>query len=147
MGYTSIVCGVTGSDPSQKAALEAAVLAAEHKANLTYVFAVDTEFLKISLGGRSSSSMAEDSLDHLGGHMLDTAEQAAISKGVHPKKVLRHGPVLEVLRQVIAEERAELLVLGHENRTFFEKVLFKGSVEEHVEKLKEQLGIEILVVN
>ncbi len=146
MGYTSIVCGVTGSEMSQKAALEAAALASEHSAKLTYVFAVDMEFLKASLGGRVSSSMAEDSLDHLGGHMLDNAEQLAKSKGVSPKKVVRHGPVLEVLKQVIVEEKAELLVLGHESRTFFEKVLFKGEVEDHIEELKKQMGIDVIVI-
>jgi hypothetical protein len=45
MAYRSIVCGVTGSAHAQKAALEAAVLAKENHATLTYVYAVDIRFL------------------------------------------------------------------------------------------------------
>jgi len=39
MGYTSIVCGVTGSAHAQKAALEAGALAKRDNAKLTYVVA------------------------------------------------------------------------------------------------------------
>jgi len=146
MGYTSIVCGVTGSAHSQKAALEAAALAKQHGARLTYVYAVDISFLKGSMGGRLSSDLAEDTLDHLGGHILDYAEELAKSQEVAPKKVVRRGDVLEVIKQVVLEEKADLLVLGHENRTFFEKALFKGNVEDHIEKLKQETGTEVTVV-
>ena len=57
-----------------------------------------------------------------------------------PKKIVRRGTVLEVLKQVVQEEKADLLVLGHEERTFFEKALFKGNVEDHVEELKTTDG-------
>ena len=145
MTYTSIVCGVTGSAHSQKAALEAAALAKQHSAKLTYVFAVDIGFLRTSVGGLSTS-LAEDGLEHLGDHILEYAEQLAQSQGVTPKKVVRRGAVLEVLKQVVREEKADLLVLGHENRTVFEKALFKGSVEDHIDELKVQTGIEVTVV-
>ena len=145
MKYTSIVCGVTGSAHAQKAALEAAVLAKQHNARLTCVYAVDIGFLKAGIGGLSTS-LAEDGLERLGGHILGYAEQLAQSQGVAPKKIVRRGAVLEVLKQVILEEKADLLVLGHENRTFFDKILFKGSVEDHIEELKQQTGTEVTVI-
>ena len=61
MAYTSIVCGVTGSAHSQKAALEAAALAKQHNARLTYVYVVDVGSLTASIGGLSKS-LAEDGL-------------------------------------------------------------------------------------
>lgn len=146
MGYTSIVCGVTGSAHSQKAALEAAALAKKDNARLTYVYVVDIGFLRSGIAVQLSSGFAEDSLERLGSHILDYAEQLAQSQGVTPKKVLRRGLVLDVIKQVVEEEKADLLVLGHENRTFFEKALFKGSVEDHVEELKKQTGTEVTVV-
>jgi nucleotide-binding universal stress UspA family protein len=146
MGYTSIVCGVTGSTHAQKAALEAAVLAKENNARLTYVYAVDIGFLRSGITVQLSSEFAEDSLMHLGSHILEHAEKLAESQGVSAKKVVKKGPVLEVLRAVVAEEKADLLVLGHENRTFFEKAFFKGGVEDHVQELKEQTGVEVTVV-
>ncbi|MHC1728902.1 MAG: universal stress protein [Syntrophobacteraceae bacterium] len=145
MKYTSIVCGVTASTHSQKAAMEAVALAKQHNAKLAYVYAVDIGFIKSSVGGLSRS-LAEDGLDHLGEHILEYAEQLAQSQGVTPKKIVRRGPVLEVLKQVCLEEKADLLVLGHENRTFFEKTLFKGNVEEHIEELKQQTGTEVTVI-
>ncbi|MFH0998005.1 MAG: universal stress protein [Pseudomonadota bacterium] len=145
MKYTSIVCGVTGSSHSQKAAMEAAALAKQHNSRLTYVYAVDIAFLKSGIGGLSTS-LAEDGLEHLGSHILDYAEQLAQSHGVAPKKIVRRGNVLEVLKQVLLEEKADLLVLGHEPQTFFEKVLFKGTVEDHVEELQKQTGAEVTVI-
>jgi nucleotide-binding universal stress UspA family protein len=145
MTYTNIVCGVTGSAHSQKAAMEAAVLAKQHNAKLTYVYAVDAGFLRGSVGGMSTGIM-EDGLTHLGEHILEYAEQLAQSQGVTPKKVVRSGAVLEVLKQMLLEEKADLLVLGHEDRTFFEKTLFKGSVEDHIDELKKQTGTEVTVI-
>lgn len=145
MKYTSIVCGVTGSAHAQKAALEAAVLAKQHNARFTCVYVVDISFLKAGIGGLSTS-LAEDGLERLGSQILGFAEQLAQSQGVTPKKIVRRGAVLEVLKQVVLEEKADLLVLGHENRTFFDKVLFKGSVEDHIEELKQQTGAEVTVI-
>jgi nucleotide-binding universal stress UspA family protein len=145
MAYTSIVCGVTGSPHSQKAALEAAALAKQDNARLTFVYAVDVEFLKGSIGGMSVG-LAEDGLEHLGTHILDHAEQLAESHGVTPKKVIRRGDPLKVLKEVVLEEKGDLLVIGDEDRSFFDKVLFDGSVEEHVAELKQQTGTEVKVI-
>jgi len=145
MAYTSIVCGVTGSAHAQKAALEAAVLAKRDNAKLTYVYVVDVGFLRGSVGGMSTG-IAGEGLERLGEHILGFAEQLAQSQGVSPKKIVRRGAVLEVLKQVVLEEKADLLVLGHEERTFFEKALFKGSVEDHAEELKQQTGTEVAVI-
>jgi nucleotide-binding universal stress UspA family protein len=145
MGYTSIVCGVTGSAHAQKAALEAAALAKRDNARLTYVYAVDVGFLKGSVGGMSSG-LAGEGLERLGEHILDYAVELAQSQGVTPKKIIRRGAPLEVLKQVVQEEQADLLVLGHEERSFFEKALFKGEVEDHVEELKQRTGAEVTVI-
>jgi nucleotide-binding universal stress UspA family protein len=65
MGYKTIVCGVTGSLHSQKAALEAAIMAVKSQAELIYVYVVDVSFLKRGSGFITSGAVA-DSLDHLG---------------------------------------------------------------------------------
>lgn len=146
MAYRSIVCGVTGSAHAQKAALEAAVLAKENNAALTYVYAVDIDFLRSGITVQLPPEFAEDSLTHLGGHIVELAGKLADSQGVKAKKVVRKGPILKVLQAVVSEEQADLLVLGHENRTFFEKAFFKGNVEDHVQELKDQTGIEVAVI-
>ena len=146
MAYTSIVCGVTGSLHAQEAALQAAILAKEHGARLTYVYAVDLSFLRGGITMNLPSNDVGKSLERLGGHILAMAEEIAKTQGVSPKKVIRQGKALEVLKSVVQEAKADLLVLGHEKRTFFEKALFQGEVEDHVEELKKQTGAEVNIV-
>jgi nucleotide-binding universal stress UspA family protein len=145
MKYTSIVCGVTGSKHAQKAALEAAALAKEHGARLTYVYAVDAGFVKGSVGGLSTG-LAEDGLARLGDHILDYAAELAQAQGVSPKKIVRRGAVLEVLKEVMKEEKGDLLVLGHEEKSFFDRLRFKDGVEDHIEELKQQTGAQVTVI-
>jgi nucleotide-binding universal stress UspA family protein len=146
MAYKKIVCGVTASAHSQKAALKAARLAKQDGAELIYVYAVDVTFLE---GGRTVSlteDVVADSLEKVGKYILELAGQIAAAQEVKPKKILRRGRVLDVLKLVMSEEKADLLVLGHEKRTFFEKALFKGDVEDHIQELKSQTGTEVIVI-
>jgi nucleotide-binding universal stress UspA family protein len=145
MAYKNIVCGVTGSEASHKAAQEAARMAKENQAGLTFVYAVDASFLK-GITIELTSDYAEKTLQHLGGQILDKAEEIALAQGVKPKKVLRQGLILEVIKQVLFEEKADLLIIGHEDRTFFEKVLFKGEVEDHVQELIKQTGVSVTII-
>ncbi len=145
MAYKSIVCGVTGSEGSAKAQAEAVRLAKENSAALAFVYAVDASFLKgITVGLRPE--YAEKTLEHLGGHILEEAETLAKAQGVTPKLVLAKGAVLAVLKQAVASEKADLLVLSDDGRTFFEKVLFGGEVSDHVAALGSETGIAVLVV-
>jgi nucleotide-binding universal stress UspA family protein len=143
MEYTSIVCGVTGSAHSQKAALEAAYLAKKNGARLTYVYAIDITFLR---GGITGLQQVEKSLERLGNHILEFAADMALTLGVTSKKMVGKGSVLEVLKKTILEEKADLLVLGHEERTFFEKALFKGNVEDQIKEMKKQTGVDVTMV-
>lgn len=145
MAYKQIVCGVTGSEPSQKAAREAARLAKENQAALTYVYAVDVKFLK-GMTVQLTPDFAEKALEHLGGHILERAAEGAAAEGLDPRKIIRTGAVLDVLKDTLREEKADLLVLGHEDRSFFEKILFGGEVEDHVQELIKQTGVNVLVV-
>ncbi len=90
--------------------------------------------------------MVADSLDKLGVQILESAEEIVKTQGEVPKKILRKGPVIDALKQVIQEEKADLLAMGHEDRTFIEKTLFKGDIEDHVEEIKKQIGAEVTVI-
>ena len=146
VAYKKIVCGVTASAHSQKAALEAARLAKENGAELVYVYVVDLSFLKGGKSGSLSSDVVAQSIEKLGRQIVDLAEQIAVSEGVKPVKIVRKGNVLEVLGQIMTEQKADLLVLGHEKRTFFEKHLFEGDVEDHIQELKARTGAEVTII-
>ncbi|HET6488272.1 MAG TPA: universal stress protein [Syntrophales bacterium] len=146
MAYKKIVCGVTASAAAARAALEAASLAKLHGAQLFYVYAVDLDFLKSGRMGNLSQDVIAQSIEKIGKQIVDTAEQIAASEGVKPEKIVRRGTVLDVLEQVMSEQKADLLVLGHEERTFVEKHLFKGDVEDHVQELKARTGAEVKII-
>ncbi|MFA4917022.1 MAG: universal stress protein [Syntrophales bacterium] len=143
MAYQCIVCGVTGSAHAQGAALEAALLAKEQNARLIYVYAADTSFLK---GGVARQKGVEDSLLRMGEQILEMAGELAKTQGVTPKKVVRKGPAMEVLKAVVLEEKADLLILGHEKRTIFEKAMFRGEVEDHVKELQNLTGVAVKII-
>lgn len=147
MGYNCIVCGVTGSVHAQKAALEAAVLAKKDGAKLVFVYAADGSFLGQSLMAEVSQGHVEDSLVRMGNHILDNVAELVAPLGVVPEKIVRKGAPLEVIRQVVLERKADLLVVGHENRTRFERKLVKGEVEQHAEALEKATGANVMVVS
>jgi len=146
MGYKCIVCGVTGSESAHKAALEAAALARKDSAKLIYVYAVDASFLGRSLMAEMSQAHVEDSLVNLGNHILDHAEELAGHLGVIPEKIVKKGSPMQVLKDVVLDKEADLLVVGHEQRTRFERKLIHGEVEEHIEEFKRETGVEVSIV-
>ncbi len=145
MALNSIVCGVTGSEASEKATLAAARMAKEAGAALTLVYVVDASFL-YGLTIQLRPEFAEQSLAHLGGHILDRGEEIAQGVGLSVKKVLRRGKILQVLQDVIREEAADVLVVGDEGRTFAEKVLFGGQVVDNVKEIEARTGVPVKVI-
>lgn len=146
MKYKCIVCGVTGSAHAQKAALEAATLAKKENATLIFVYAVDASFLEGSLMAEVSGGHVQDALVKLGNHILDHAEELIRPLGVVPKKVVKRGVPLQVLQEVVLEEKADLLMIGHEERTRIERKLTKGEVEKHIASFKKATGVEVTIV-
>ncbi len=145
MGYKKIVCAVTGSEVSERAAREAAFLARESGASLIFLYAVDASFLQ-GMTVELRPEFAEKSLEHMGGHILERMEELAKKEGVRARGVLKRGRLMEVLRELALEEGADLLVLGREEPSFFEKVLFRDEVEDHVKELKKRTGVEVMLV-
>ncbi len=89
MAYKKIVCGVTASAHSQKAALESARLARQDGTEFVYVYAVDLDFLAGGRMGSLSQDVIGTSLEALGRHILNYAEQIAAAEGVKPRKLVR----------------------------------------------------------
>ncbi len=141
-----IVCGVTGSEASLNAASHAARMAKERNAQLVYVFAIDLRFLD-GMAIELSGHVAAEALRQVGATILERAASVAHAYAVTPKNVLREGPVLQVLKDVVREERATVLVIGRDPHSFFEKVVFKRDwVEDHIQELKAETGVDVVVV-
>jgi nucleotide-binding universal stress UspA family protein len=145
MPTKTIVCGVTGSENSEKAVRAASPMASAQGARLTFVDVVDVGFLS-GLTVQLRPKYAEDFLERLGGKILDEAAAIASSVGVCAKKVLRKGKALEEVIKVIKEESADTLVVGDEGRTFAEKVLFGNRLPDNVKELERRAGVAVSIV-
>jgi nucleotide-binding universal stress UspA family protein len=145
MTTKSIVCGVTGSDNSEKAVKAASQMAAAQGARLTFVYIVDIGFMS-GLTIQLRPKYAGDFLERLGEKILDEAEQVASTEGVTAKKVLKKGKVIDELARVIKEESADTLVVGDEGRTFAEKVLFGNRLPDNVKELEKRLGVTVSII-
>lgn len=144
-GYRNIICGVSGSQVSQKAVLGASLLCKENDAHLILVYAVDVSFVK-GVTVELPSGFAEEQIERLGKRVLEEAEQIAKEEGVDCEKLMRTGSMVDVLAEVAAERGGDLLVLSLEPRSFFEKVLFRAAIEEEVEELRSRTGREVVVI-
>jgi nucleotide-binding universal stress UspA family protein len=145
MAVKSIVCGVTGSENSEKAVKAASEMAAVEKARLTFIFVVDVRFMS-GLTVQLRPKYAEDFLERLGEKILDEALIVASSKGVTAKKTLRKGRVLDEVVKVIKEEGADLLVAGDEGHFFAEKVLFGSRVPDNIKEMERRSGVTVKVI-
>lgn len=143
--YKTIVCGVTGSEISQKAVLGASLLSKENDAHLILVYAVDISFVK-GMTVELPIGFAQEQMERLGRRVLEEAEQIARQQGVECEKVMRTGALVEVMEGLAQERGGELLVLGLESKSFFEKVLFGASIEEQVEELRRRTKMEVLII-
>jgi nucleotide-binding universal stress UspA family protein len=145
MAIRCIICGITGSESSEKAVAAAAEMAKDHAARLTFVYVVDTRFLQ-GLTIQLRPEFAEDFLSRLGGKILEEAVGIAQSKGVTAKKALRKGKVLNEVIKVIKEEGADYLVVSDEGRTFAEKMLFGDRLPDNIKELEKRAGVPVKVV-
>lgn len=120
----SIVCGVTGSLGSQRAAADAAVLAAQTGAKLTYVHVVEPPSPAERFSDPLTRAFKEAMLVEIGIKILINAERIATARGVAPVKYLKKGPLAKCLLEVAKELDSDLLVLGGRRGTIFEKAGF-----------------------
>jgi nucleotide-binding universal stress UspA family protein len=145
MATKSVVCGVTGSENSEKAVKAASQMAAAEGSRLTFLFVVDVGFLR-GLTVQLRPKYAEDFLERLGAQILDEAAAVAASLGVTAKKVLRKGKIMDEVTEVLKEESADLLVVGDEGHTFAERVLFGHRPPDSVKEMERRTGVAVKVI-
>lgn len=143
--YRTIVCAATGTEVSQKAVMGACLLARENDAHLILVYAVDVSFVK-GMTVELPTGFAEEQMERLGTRVLDEAEEIAREQGVNCEKVMRKGSLLRVAAEVAAEREGDLLVVGLESRSFFEKVLLRDAFDEQLEELRRQTAMQVVVI-
>ena len=145
MGYRKILCAVTCSDESQRGAVKAAELARQSQAELVYFFVGDPVFLN-GISFCAQFDMLKDNFDKLAKLALDSACEIAAKHDVTPRTLVVYGSVVPELKKLLSTEQADLLVVGHEERNRFMEFVYKDGVEEGAERLRKELGFNLLVV-
>ena len=105
MEYPNIVCGVTGSAHAQKAALEAAVLAKQHNANLIYVYVVDIDLSQRRYPGLPHQDVEEVDWNVSAITSWNLRSRLALTQGVTPKKIVRRGDRPGSVEEVVVRRK------------------------------------------
>lgn len=128
----SIVVGVDGSPPSDKAVTAACEMAGAFHAHLTVVAAcAPPPIYPSEMGPLASSPEAGSSLRQRYEELVRRKVQEVRASGVDVEGLVREGPPADVLLSVVEEKKADLLVVGSQGLSRTKRLLL-GSVSMSV---------------
>lgn len=143
----SIICAVYGKPSSHATTSRAIDLALEHKAKLTFVHAIDAEFLKSSTPSMIALKTVYKQLHDLGIFAMQTLTDQAAQRGVAEVSYLvREGNVQEQLRQTILDLRPDMLVIGKPTTTLGSIVFKEKELDQFIAQLKQELALAVEIV-
>jgi nucleotide-binding universal stress UspA family protein len=135
-----IICatrGGAGSRAVQRLALE---YASESGAQLIFLYVTDTS----SITGIDDSLLPaiQAELDWVGKALLRVAQNRAKGVGVTSEIVLRNGEVREEISRFVAEQSADLLLLGAPRNTTVH-IFGDDAIEQFAASIQEQTGVKV----
>lgn len=142
-----IICAVYGK-PSSRATVSRAIdLALEHNARLTFVHAINAEFLKSSGPSMMPLKTVYKQLHDMGNFamlmLVDRAERRGVSQAAY---LVREGNVQEQFHRTVLELRPDMLVIGKPTSTLGEAVFKDQSLEEFIQQLQHETKIQVEIV-
>jgi nucleotide-binding universal stress UspA family protein len=130
--FHHILVPTDGSQLSITAGRLAVQLAALHRANITFVYVVDTavaEGVAGASGGEASQVQSE--LELSGQRYLDYLSRLASEANLTPNQVLRHGVPASEITNLAREQSVDLIVIGQVGGRGPRRILI-GNVTERV---------------
>ncbi len=140
---------------SDKCIKEAVDIASKENAKLIILFVVDNEvpqkiFDSLTpppwIGGKTTENLFNAVLDEYsiqGKEKISEIEEAAKSKGVHYKSVIKRGTFLEVALSVAEEEQVSLILVTRRKRSRLSRYFFGSAVAE----LKDKVTCETKIID
>ncbi len=144
LAYKHVVCVVDGSEESAKAQEGAALLAAENKAKLTYIFLADTIFLDNMAGLTRGGKTLEAGMENVGNVLLDMAQKIASSKGVECGREVLKGKETKSLEKELGRLGADVLVVHLEQGGLLLN-MDKNDLESSIGGIKGRTGVELFI--
>ena len=143
----SIICAVYGKPSSRSTVSHAINLALEHNAKLTFVHAINAEFLKSSGPSMMPLKTVYKQLHDMGNFamlmLVDRAERRGVSQAAY---LVREGNVQEQFHRTVLELRPDMLVIGKPTSTLGEAVFKDQSLEEFIQQLQHETKIQVEIV-
>lgn len=134
-----VLVAIVGGPPGERTVDRAAALAKERGAALIIAHVVDPEFMQSHAHVPESTMQG---LFRLGNLHLEKARARAERTGVSTEAVLREGPLLQELTELITENGVKALVVGAHKEHFLSE-----GYEADWATLKRQTGVEVIVVH
>jgi nucleotide-binding universal stress UspA family protein len=139
---TRILCPIRGGKQSAKTVDRAIELALESSSRLFFLYIVDVDFLGYATVARVRL-MAEE-LKETGHFALSILCDKARAQGVtRVESIIREGPIREVIRTVIRELDANVLVAGRPVRTPQTPSFSATEFENFLASLAEETGVRV----
>lgn len=135
--YERILVPTDGSDPSFLAAEHAVEIASQYGATVHGLFVVEQR------GSVGHFDVVVEAEEAAGEQALDRLENTAHDAGVDVEKHLRRGIPHEEIIDAAGDYEADLIVMGTQGRTGFDRLASAGSTTERVVRLTR---IPVLVV-
>ncbi len=125
----SVLISTDFSAASEKALRHALEIARFYESKLCLAHVVSS--LGLTMAGPSAIAASEDAASRQSADLEESLLRTDALTGVQHKFVVRHGELWPELRQIMQDERSDLVVLGAHGRRGLRKLLF-GSVTEKV---------------
>ncbi len=143
----SIICAVYGKPSSRTTISRAIDLALEYNAKLTFVHAINAEFLKSSTPAMMPLKTVYKQLHDMGNFammmLMDRAERRGVSQTDYR---VREGNVREQLLLAVQELRPDILVIGKPTSLLGESVFKEQPLKEFIDQIQLDMGIQIEIV-
>jgi len=139
-----IVCATRGGAASRAVQERAISLAAEHSAELVFLYVSDS----CSCGAMSDdlAQVVEDELRRIGRSLLHIAHVRANEQGVEADMVAKCGPVRQTILDFVAETQADALVIGAPRTDTGAQEFGGDSLPVFAKQVTEETGAEVFIV-
>ena len=141
-----ILCATIGSQSCKRAEDKAIDLAVDNKAELTFLYVVDSSFMDSVAVEIHGQSEVDSGLTKIGDIILEKAKKKAKAKKINAKTLIKEGTANDVIKNAVKETQTDLLVIGNEKRSWINEFLIKSSVGDFVKNISNDTGVAVVVV-
>lgn len=141
----TIVCATRGGEASRTIQLEAIRMAKEEGKKLIFFYVVDLYALG-ELQSHMVGAMRKE-MTWFGRALLEIARNRAARLGVKADLAIRDGAFTDELKTLLAQTRAEVLILGQPKPQNETRVFTQNAIETFAAEIEHDTGVRVLIIS